>query len=125
MSINSALLAGASGLISNSNALASISDNIANVNTVGYKRAQTVFNPLYTSSGETTRYSAGGVQSLSRLEIGRSGLLTPRHLDDRSGDLRRRLLRRPLPGRGQHLRRPGPLHPLRPVPGRQRRLPAQ
>jgi flagellar hook protein FlgE len=77
MSINSALLAGASGLISNSNALASISDNIANVNTVGYKRAETAFVPLFESRGENTRYAAGGVQSLSRLEISRSGLLTP------------------------------------------------
>ena len=34
MSINSALLAGVSGLVANSSALAAISDNIANVNTV-------------------------------------------------------------------------------------------
>ncbi|HYF22632.1 MAG TPA: flagellar basal body protein, partial [Caulobacteraceae bacterium] len=37
MSINSAMLAGVSGLTANSAALAAISDNIANVNTVGYK----------------------------------------------------------------------------------------
>ena len=36
MSINSALLAGVSGLTANSAALAAISQNIANVNTVGY-----------------------------------------------------------------------------------------
>ena len=47
MSINSAMIAGASGLIANSSALAAISDNIANVNTVGYKRATAVFTPLY------------------------------------------------------------------------------
>ena len=64
MSINSALLAGASGLISNSSALASISDNIANVNTVGYKRASAVFTPLYDSGGSTaSRYSAAGASS--------------------------------------------------------------
>ena len=40
MSINSAMLAGVSGLVANSSALAAISDNIANVNTVGYKRSQ-------------------------------------------------------------------------------------
>ena len=77
MSINSALLAGASGLISNSSALASISDNIANVNTVGYKRASAVFTPLYDSGGSTaSRYSAAGVNSVARLSIGESGLLT-------------------------------------------------
>jgi flagellar basal body rod protein FlgG len=37
MSINSAMLAGASGMRANSSALAAISDNIANVNTVGYQ----------------------------------------------------------------------------------------
>ena len=77
MSINSALLAGASGLISNSSALAAISDNIANVNTVGYKRANSVFTPLYDAGGSTTtRYSAAGVRSVARLAIGESGLLT-------------------------------------------------
>jgi flagellar hook protein FlgE len=34
MSINSAMLAGVSGLVANASALAAISDNIANVNTV-------------------------------------------------------------------------------------------
>ncbi|MGZ8363723.1 MAG: flagellar basal body protein, partial [Caulobacteraceae bacterium] len=38
MSINSAMLAGVTGLTANSSALAAISDNIANANTVGYKR---------------------------------------------------------------------------------------
>ncbi|MHA6289056.1 flagellar hook-basal body complex protein [Maricaulis sp. CAU 1757] len=76
MSINSALLAGASGLISNSSALASISDNIANVNTVGYKRASAIFTPLYDAGNSATRYAAAGVNSVSRLSIGESGLLT-------------------------------------------------
>ena len=39
MSIYTALRAGVSGLTANSSALAVISDNIANVNTVGYKRS--------------------------------------------------------------------------------------
>ena len=38
MSINSAMQAGVSGLSANSAALAAISQNIANVNTIGYKR---------------------------------------------------------------------------------------
>lgn len=79
MSINSALLAGASGLIANSSALAAISDNIANVNTIGYKRANSVFTPLYDAggSGASGRYSAAGVNSVARLAIGEGGLLTP------------------------------------------------
>ena len=43
MSISSAMLAGVSGLAANSSALASVSNNIANVNTVGYKRYDTQF----------------------------------------------------------------------------------
>ena len=36
MSINNAMLAGVSSLIANSSAMAVVSDNIANVNTVAY-----------------------------------------------------------------------------------------
>ena len=57
MSINSAMIAGASGLIANSSALAAISDNIANVNTVGYKRATAVFTPLYRSQGTSQHFA--------------------------------------------------------------------
>ena len=48
MSINSALLAGVSGLIANSSALAAISDNIANTNTTAYKRTQINFANVVT-----------------------------------------------------------------------------
>jgi flagellar hook protein FlgE len=75
MSINSALLAGASGLIANSSALGAISDNIANVNTVGYKRASATFTPMYESRG-IARYTAAGVNSSAKLAISESGLLT-------------------------------------------------
>jgi flagellar hook protein FlgE len=46
MSINSAMLAGTAGMRANSSALAAISDNIANVNTVGYKRVRSDFTAL-------------------------------------------------------------------------------
>ena len=65
MSINSALLAGVSGLTANSAALAAISQNIANVNTVGYKRTASEFQTLVnsqTASGGS--YSAGGVTTI-------------------------------------------------------------
>ena len=67
MSINSAMLSGVSGLISNSSALAAISDNIANVNTVAYKRNQVNFANVVTSQAVKGRYSAGGVQVLALL----------------------------------------------------------
>ncbi|MFN3834494.1 MAG: flagellar hook protein FlgE [Glycocaulis sp.] len=79
MSLNSALAAGASGLISNSSALAGISDNIANVNTVGYKRVNTNFFPNYSlsSGGGDVRYAAGGTSTLTKLDVATSGLLNP------------------------------------------------
>ena len=62
MSLNSAMLAGVSGLAANSAALAAISQNIANVNTVGYKRTASEFQTLVNSqSASGGSYSAGGV----------------------------------------------------------------
>jgi flagellar hook protein FlgE len=77
MSINSALLSGVSGLLANSTALASISDNIANVNTTGYKRNETSFQTIVTArgTGNTGRYSAGGVLANTRQRISEQGLL--------------------------------------------------
>jgi flagellar hook protein FlgE len=65
MSINSAMLAGASGMRANASALAAISDNIANVNTVGFKRLRNDFTALLTSQNRATAYSAGGTISRS------------------------------------------------------------
>lgn len=74
MSINSAMLAGVSGLISNSSALAAISDNIANVNTVGYKRSSANFSSLVTSQSKNSTYSAGGVKAQTHQFISQQGL---------------------------------------------------
>jgi len=77
MSINSAMLAGVSGLITNSSALAAISDNIANVNTVAYKRNQVDFSNIVTSQAVSGRYSAGGVQGVTRQFVSQQGLIQP------------------------------------------------
>ena len=74
MSINSAMLAGVSGLIANSSALAAISDNIANVNTVGYKRSTSNFSTLVTSGSKNSTYSAGGVKAQTHQFISQQGL---------------------------------------------------
>src|SRR5690349_21018797 len=75
MSINSAMLAGVSGLVANSASLASISDNIANVNTVGYKRNVTDFKDIVTASTNKGSYSAGGVLSNTRQHVSTQGVL--------------------------------------------------
>ena len=74
MSINSAMLAGVSGLISNSSALAAISDNIANVNTVGYKRSSANFSTLVTAQSKSATYSAGGVKAQTHQFVSQQGL---------------------------------------------------
>ncbi|WP_297515832.1 flagellar hook protein FlgE [uncultured Caulobacter sp.] len=74
MSINSALLAGVSGLIANSSSLAAISDNIANVNTVGYKRSTANFSTLVTSGNRSQTYSAGGVKAQTHQFVSQQGL---------------------------------------------------
>jgi len=75
MSINSAMLAGVSGLVANSSALAAISDNIANVNTTAYKRNQVNFANMVTSQSVAGRYSAGGVQGITRQFVSQQGLI--------------------------------------------------
>jgi flagellar hook protein FlgE len=75
MSINSALLAGVSGLTANSAALAAISQNIANVNTVGYKRTAAEFSTVVNSQSAGTGYSAGGVLANTRNYISQPGQL--------------------------------------------------
>jgi len=75
MSINSALLAGVSGLAANSSALAAISDNIANVNTTAYKRNQVDFSTMVTSQAVTGDYSAGGVQGVNQQLVSTQGLI--------------------------------------------------
>ena len=64
MSLSSSLNAGVSGLTANSTRLATISDNIANSSTFGYKRAATEFESMVITGGRgASQYSAGGVRS--------------------------------------------------------------
>ena len=74
MSISSAMLAGVTGLVSNSSALAAISDNIANSNTVGYKRVGIDFTSL-VNAGATGEYAAGGVSTATQHFVTQQGSL--------------------------------------------------
>ncbi|WP_321394025.1 flagellar hook protein FlgE [Emcibacter sp.] len=75
MSLYASLYSGVSGLTAYSSALGMISDNIVNVNTVGYKETRASFTTLVTESRSTTSYSPGGVQSIPQSLISRQGLL--------------------------------------------------
>ncbi|WP_109465394.1 flagellar hook protein FlgE [Albibacillus kandeliae] len=74
MSMSSSLNAGIAGLTANANKLASISDNIANSSTFGYKRVQTDFHSMVISASGGN-YSAGGVRSTSSRLIDERGPL--------------------------------------------------
>jgi flagellar hook protein FlgE len=71
MTISSSLNAGVTGLNVNASKLATISDNIANSNTFGYKRAVADFHSLVLDQS-IGAYSAGGVR-----------VTTGRHVDQR------------------------------------------
>ncbi len=75
MSIYTAMRAGVSGLSANSSALATIADNIANVNTVGYKRTSVDFSALVNAQNSNTTYNAGGVLPSTRTQISLQGSL--------------------------------------------------
>jgi flagellar hook protein FlgE len=75
MSLFGALFAGVSGLNANAHAMGIISDNIANVNTVGYKVTNARFSTLVTESATATRYSPGGVISKPLADFNRQGLM--------------------------------------------------
>lgn len=78
MSISSSLNAGVAGLAANATRLATISDNIANSGTYGYKRATADFESMVLNQARNAGvYSAGGVRaSTSRLIDERGSLVS-------------------------------------------------
>lgn len=66
MSINSAMQSGITALAANSTALATISNNIANSNTTGYKRIQTNFTDLVSGTWTKSSFTSGGVVAVNR-----------------------------------------------------------
>ncbi len=69
-------MAGVSGLVANSNAMAAISNNIANVNSTGYKRVRTDFTRMVNAQGFNTQYNAGGVSASTRQLVRNQGDLS-------------------------------------------------
>jgi flagellar hook protein FlgE len=76
MTISSALNAGVAGLNANATRLATISDNIANSGTYGYKRADAGFESMVINQSQGAgSYSAGGVRATSVRMIDQRGAL--------------------------------------------------
>ncbi|TQF00807.1 MAG: flagellar hook-basal body complex protein [Spiribacter salinus] len=74
MTISSSLNAGVAGLTANATRLATISDNISNSATFGYKQMEADFHSMVISSTGGT-YSAGGVRSTTQRLIDERGAL--------------------------------------------------
>jgi len=74
MTISSSLNAGVMGLSVNATRLSTISDNIANSSTYGYKRSQVDFSSMVINQRPST-YSAGGVRATTYKDVASSGSL--------------------------------------------------
>lgn len=75
MSLYGALFTGVSGLAAQSQALGIASNNIANVNTTGYKASLTQFSTLLPSRTEAGSVASGGVKATAQALIQRQGLI--------------------------------------------------
>jgi flagellar hook protein FlgE len=74
MSLYGAMFSGVTGLNAQSQSLGMISDNISNVNTIGYKTTKASFSTLVTAQTGNA-YAPGGVRSSPVSAIDRQGLL--------------------------------------------------
>ena len=75
MTIFGAMNAGVSGLSAQAQAMGMIADNIANVNTIGYKGVEARFSSLVTVEPTRTFHTPGGVRSNRFQDIDKQGLL--------------------------------------------------
>lgn len=73
MSLYGVLRTGVSGMNAQGTKLSTVADNIANQNTVGYKRASTEFSTLVVNSGQRSSYTPGGVMTQIRYAITQEG----------------------------------------------------
>jgi flagellar hook protein FlgE len=72
MSITGMMRTSVSGMAAQANRLGTVSDNIANASTTGYKRASTEFSSLILESGSAD-YVPGGVETTVRYAISQQG----------------------------------------------------
>ena len=73
-----ALFSAISGMRNHMSYMDVIGNNIANVNTTAYKRNQVNFADVVTSQAVKGRYSAGGVQGITRQYVSQQGLIQAR-----------------------------------------------
>ncbi|HUI21604.1 MAG TPA: flagellar hook-basal body complex protein [Methylocella sp.] len=76
MGLLSAMGASVSGMAGQANYLATISENISNSNTTGYKQADTSFQDIVDQIGSVGDYSAGGVSTSVSYDVAQQGTLS-------------------------------------------------
>lgn len=76
MGLFGALFTGVSALSAQSQNTAIISNNIANVNTTGFKRSEAAFFSLVTTEGNSSRYSPGTVTANRLQRVNQQGAIT-------------------------------------------------
>ncbi len=76
MGLFGALFTGVSALSAQSQNTAIISNNIANMNTTGFKRSEAAFFSLVTTQGNTSRYSPGTVTANRIQRVDQQGSIT-------------------------------------------------
>jgi len=74
MSLFGMMRTGVSGMAAQSNALSTVSDNISNSATTGYKRASAEFSTLLETT-DTSNYTSGGVNTNIRYGIKQQGVI--------------------------------------------------
>ncbi len=84
MSLYGSLTSGVSAMLSQSESISIISDNLANVNTIGYKNSRTLFRQQVTSAGVSgTLVNAGGVGTdFQRFQATQGSLLSTQSSTD-------------------------------------------
>lgn len=75
MSLFGSLFTGVSALTAQSQAMGTISNNIANVNTVGYKRIEASFSSLVTTEAREGRYTPGSVTAHRENTLNQQGAI--------------------------------------------------
>lgn len=76
MGLFGSLITGVSGLKGQSVKMGAVSDNIANVSTVGYKRVDVQFSTLVTERISTNSFQPGGVMARPRQMVDQQGILS-------------------------------------------------
>ncbi len=86
MSLTGAMASAISGLNAQSQALAMVSDNLANSTTTGYKTTTGMFDDLVTNAAGASQYSSGGVLGVRPLRHHQAGPVDAEHQLDRRRD---------------------------------------